>query len=125
MPEIDPKEYQLEIVDIRGRTVTISLDDLRTKYPITTIGAALQCAGNRRSEMNTVREVRGLAWTRAAISNAEWKGVKLTDLLGAHQINVGDGRIAHVQFEGADLDPASAPYGASLPAEKACKPNSN
>lgn len=68
--------------------------------------------------MNRVNEVRGLAWQRAAISNAEWTGVKLTDLLAAHGADLNDARIKHVQFEGLDLDPGSSPYGASIPVEK-------
>ena len=41
----------------------------------------MQCAGNRRSEMNRIKLVKGLNWGAAAISTAEWTGVLLKDVL--------------------------------------------
>ena len=41
----------------------------------------MQCAGNRRSEMNKIKMVKGLNWGAAAISTAEWTGVLLKDVL--------------------------------------------
>ena len=41
----------------------------------------MQCAGNRRSEMNKIKMVKGLNWGAAAISTAEWTGVPLKDIL--------------------------------------------
>ena len=41
----------------------------------------MQCAGNRRSEMNQIKVVKGLNWGAAAISTAEWTGVLLKDVL--------------------------------------------
>lgn len=56
MPKISAEEYSLEVegIGIDG-TKTLSLNDLKTKFPKVTITAALQCAGNRRSEQNKVR----------------------------------------------------------------------
>lgn len=120
VPEIDPANFRLEIEGLDGRTIcSVSLEELKsTKFPKHTMMATLQCAGNRRSEMNKVKEVKGLAWGKAAISNASWTGVRLVDLLEALKVDIGDASIKHVQFEGLDLDPASSPYGASIPAEK-------
>lgn len=55
--------------------------DLKTKFPKHTITATMQCAGNRRSEMNKVKLVKGLNWGAAAISTAEWSGALLKDVL--------------------------------------------
>lgn len=52
---MDEKEYKLTISGIGiKKEVELTLDDLKTKFPLTTITATLQCAGNRRSEMNKV-----------------------------------------------------------------------
>ncbi|KAI1308642.1 Sulfite oxidase, mitochondrial [Halotydeus destructor] len=119
VPDVNLAEYQLEIEGFGiPKDITLTLDDLK-RLPQHKIMATLQCAGNRRSEMNKVREVKGLAWDKAAISNAEWTGVRLLDLLKLYKVDIDDPRIEHVQFEGLDLDPGAAPYGASVPAEKA------
>lgn len=41
----------------------------------------LQCAGNRRVEIDAIKPVKGLSWTGNAISNANWTGVRLRDVL--------------------------------------------
>ena len=63
--------------------------------------------------------VQGLMWDVAAISTAEWTGVKLKDILAYCGIDFNDQRIKHVQFEGLDKDPSGVAYGASIPKEKA------
>lgn len=65
-----------------------------------------------------VKEVKGLNWGSAAISNAEWSGARLCDVLEYCKVNFNDPKIQHIQFEGLDTDPANMPYGASIPAEK-------
>lgn len=39
------------------------------------------CAGNRRSEMNRIKKVKGLNWGSGAVSTAKWTGAKLRDVL--------------------------------------------
>lgn len=87
VPQIDPAKYRLEIVttaakNTKARTVSLSLDEIRSaKLPIHTIPVTLQCSGNKRRFMNEVEPVQGLMWDVNAISNAEWTGVLLKDLL--------------------------------------------
>lgn len=38
--------------------MTLSLDDLKTKFKKHTVAAALQCTGNRRHELKEVRDVQ-------------------------------------------------------------------
>lgn len=57
------------------------VQDLKTKFPKHSVTATMQCAGNRRSEMNQIKVVKGLNWGAAAISTAEWTGVLLKDVL--------------------------------------------
>lgn len=97
---------------------TLSLADVQA-LPAVTITAAIQCAGNRRTEMSGHRPVKGGAWDVCAISNATWTGARLTDVLAS--LGVPDASalaaagVRHVVFEGADADAEGGTYGASIP----------
>jgi len=121
VPLIDPKEYQLEIAIEGGKTVKLSLDDLKEKFPKKTITASLQCTGNRRNEMKQVKDVKGLDWGVGAIGNAEWTGVALRDILNYAGLSNEAEELKHVQFEGLDCDIVQC-YGASIPLHKALDP---
>lgn len=128
VPEIDPSTYRLEIsleeVDKENRsTVSFTLDQLKS-FPRVSVTAAIQCSGNRRSEMQRVKSVQGLSWKQSAIGNAEWTGVRLRDVLihaGISEEEVQKFGIRHLQFEGLDHDSATS-YGASIPIDKAMNP---
>uniref|UniRef100_A0A9J7ZMI6 Sulfite oxidase n=1 Tax=Cyprinus carpio carpio TaxID=630221 RepID=A0A9J7ZMI6_CYPCA len=120
VPRVDPEAYRLEIEGLSGGVVSLSLSELKSRFPKHTITATLQCAGNRRSEMNKVKQVKGLNWGIAAISNATWSGARLRDVL----LYYGFGpevaaKAKHVQFEGLDKDVTGTAYGASIPLNKA------
>ncbi|XP_041672407.1 sulfite oxidase, mitochondrial [Cheilinus undulatus] len=122
VPQVDPESYQLQ-VEVEGQSeggLSLSLKDLKTKFQKHTITATLQCAGNRRSEMNKVKQVKGLNWGIAAISNATWSGARLRDVLMAagYRSNMSQ-KMRHVQFEGLDKDVTGTTYGASIPLNKA------
>ncbi|TNM89033.1 hypothetical protein fugu_005287 [Takifugu bimaculatus] len=120
VPQVDPGSYRLYIEGLPGGVLTLSLEDLKTKFPKHTVTATLQCAGNRRSEMNKVKQVKGLNWGIAAISNATWSGAKLRDVLLAAGYGPDVAKWArHVQFEGLDKDVSGTTYGASIPLNKA------
>ncbi|XP_046731150.1 sulfite oxidase, mitochondrial isoform X1 [Silurus meridionalis] len=120
VPHIDPKTYRLEIEGLPGGTVSLTLDDLKTLFPKRTLIATIQCAGNRRSEMNKVKQVKGLNWGIAAISNAKWSGAYLRDVLYHYGFSPEvAAKARHVQFEGLDVDVTGTPYGASIPINKA------
>ena len=125
MPEVDPKTYRLEVNLGNGKKpLSLSLDELKSKFKQHTLTVAIQCAGNRRDEMNGIKKVKGLTWAEGAIGNAKWTGVKLRDVLleaGFKDSEINGSK--QVQFEGLDVDVAKAPYGASVPLEKAMDPN--
>ena len=79
----------------------------------------LQCAGNRRKEMDAERPVNGLQWGHAAIGNAKWTGARLRDVLLNHIPKEKLAQAKHVHFEGADTDAFNEPYAASIPIETA------
>nr|XP_057910935.1 sulfite oxidase, mitochondrial [Doryrhamphus excisus] len=120
VPQVDPASYELQVHGLPGGVLRLSLEDLKKRFPKRTITATLQCAGNRRSEMNTVKQVKGLNWGIAAISNATWGGALLRDVLQAAGYGPDVAPWArHVQFEGLDKDVTGTTYGASIPLNKA------
>ncbi|XP_052525757.1 sulfite oxidase, mitochondrial [Tympanuchus pallidicinctus] len=122
VPVVEPSSYRLRVDGPGGRTLSLSLDELRSRFPKHEVTATLQCAGNRRAEMSHVRPVKGLPWDIGAISTARWGGARLRDVLlhaGFPEERQGEW---HVCFEGLDADPGGAPYGASIPYGRALSP---
>ena len=120
VPHVDPASYRLRVEGL-PRALSLSLHDLKSRFPKHTVTATLQCAGNRRSEMNGVKQVKGLNWGIAAISNATWSGALLRDVLreAGWGPEAAGGGARHVQFEGLDADASGTSYGASIPLNKA------
>ncbi len=62
VPEINIKDYKLEIIGFDGKVFTFELDDLKTKFKQYTIPVTIQCAGNKRKFMNDFEHLHGLPW---------------------------------------------------------------
>lgn len=122
VPVIDSKEYQLEVaIEGTEKKIQLSLDDLKEKFTQYTVTAAIQCTGNRRNEMKSVKDVKGLDWDKGAIGNATWTGVRLRDVLAYAGLADDGGDLEHVHFEGLDRDMVQT-YGVSIPMAKAIDP---
>ncbi|KAL7007696.1 hypothetical protein EMMF5_002772 [Cystobasidiomycetes sp. EMM_F5] len=96
-----PEEWELSVELPDGSTKVYTLADLRQRFSKQTITA------------------NGLQWDAGAISNAEWTGVRLRDVLrdaGVATDNLPE-YAKHCQFYGAEG------YGASIPMHKACDPS--
>jgi DMSO/TMAO reductase YedYZ molybdopterin-dependent catalytic subunit len=78
IPAVDPDTWRLEIGGAVERPLSLSLEDLRTRPPVTR-AVTLECAGNGRALL----EPRPLSqpWLTEAIGTAEWSGVPLAALL--------------------------------------------
>ncbi|XP_061471465.1 sulfite oxidase, mitochondrial [Rhineura floridana] len=120
VPTVDPAAYRLHIQGPRGRTLSLSLQDLKRDFPKYEVTATLQCAGNRRAEMNAIKNTNRLGWGVGAISNALWGGARLRDVLVQAGYKASDD--GHVCFEGLDKDQSGTVYGASIPFKKAISP---
>nr|XP_027195241.1 probable sulfite oxidase, mitochondrial isoform X2 [Dermatophagoides pteronyssinus] len=124
VPRVDADDYILEIEGYGlNDTFEFNLEQLKTLFPKHTVTSVIQCGGNRRDDLNKVKQVKGIGWKLGAIGNTRWSGAKLIDVLHYCQAKLDHPSIKHVQFEGLDLDATSAPYGASVPADKALDPN--
>ncbi|KIX93047.1 uncharacterized protein Z520_11320 [Fonsecaea multimorphosa CBS 102226] len=120
VPELDERTHTLTVELLDGTEKEYTLGDLKSKFVPFTITATLQCSGNRRKHMTAgARPALGLQWDVGAISNAQWTGVRLRDILRDVGFPVDDcesEEAKHVQFVAAEA------YGASIPIEKALDP---
>ncbi|KAK4159442.1 mitochondrial sulfite oxidase [Cladorrhinum sp. PSN259] len=123
-------QYALTIELPDGETRQYTLAQLKERFPTHKVTAVLQCSGNRRNDMTRhAGKTNGLQWGVGAISNAEWEGVRLSDILADAGLkvtntsplapsseDVTDVKSLHVQFTGLEA------YGASIPLPKAIDP---
>ena len=55
VPQIDLNDYTLEIEGFGLKSPkTLSVEDIKTKFPKHSVTATIMCSGNRRNEMNKV-----------------------------------------------------------------------
>jgi sulfite oxidase len=68
VPSADEKSYTLAVrgdatansaARVGGINVTLSLEDIKSKFPAHTVVATLQCGGNRRAEMSALERTNG------------------------------------------------------------------
>ncbi len=121
IPHFQLDSYRLGVGGMVSRELSLSLDEIKTKFERHTLTATLQCAGNRRKELVGYKPIDdGLAWGIEAIGTAEWTGARLGDVLTAAGVSCPEA--AHVAFLGLDevvSDGRSEGYGSSISLEKA------
>jgi sulfane dehydrogenase subunit SoxC len=78
IPDVDAATWQLTLDGLVERSLTLSLDELRTR-PAVALPVTLECAGNGRALMTP----RALSqpWLTEAVGTAEWTGTPLVPLL--------------------------------------------
>lgn len=121
VPTVHSDNYQLNVSGLVNNPLTLTLSELKNRFPKVTMMASLMCAGNRRTELHNIQPVRGVGWGSAAVSNAVWSGASLRAVLLTAGI-YPESRDLHVAFEGLD-NVKGAPYGGSIPIEKALDVN--
>ncbi|WP_428377146.1 sulfite oxidase [Lichenicoccus sp.] len=98
IPKLDAATHRLRVCGRVDRPLDLSMADLQALAPQRTLGAVLQCAGNRRADLQPVKPTSGDPWAAGAIGYAHWTGVALHEVLRA----AGAAASAHVAFDGAD-----------------------
>lgn len=124
IPDVDAAAYRLKLDGAVGTSLDLSLDALRQRFRERAVTAVLQCAGNRRAELQAVRPMSGDHWAGGAIGNAVWSGVALADVLRA--AGVDEAADLHVAFSAHDTvseDGQSFKYAVSIPLAKALTPD--
>ena len=98
--KIDTSTFRLLINGNVKTELSLSLNDLKTKFKPYTINALLVCAGNARSCFKP--RVGGAQWVNGAMGNAKWTGVKLKDILAMAEAKSNS---KYVAFGGMDSPP--------------------
>lgn len=96
IPEIDVQKWRLKIEGEVEKPLKVSLRDV-LKMKSVTIPVTLECAGNGRAFLTP--QISGAQWERGAVSNAEWTGVRLNDVLRKAGLKSAARELI---FEGAD-----------------------
>ncbi len=120
IPRLDAQRHRLRVGGAVARPLGRSMRDLREGFPHRTVAAVLQCAGNRRADLQQVRATTGDPWQPGAIGHAEWTGVALADVLRAAGASTRPG--LHAAFAACDTEAvagAEVGYEVSVTLDKA------
>lgn len=119
VPQVDPAGYRLLVDGLVEQPLTLSLDEIRGRFPARTVTATLECAGNRRSEFSAVEPIaHELNWGPEAIGTAEWRGASLQAVLRAAGLRE-DGHVAFVGLDETERQNRPTAFGGSVPLGKA------
>lgn len=121
LPDIDVAKYALIVEGLVDRPLKLPLGDLE-KFARVSVPSTLECAGNRRSEHSRTKTTGGVQWDAGAIGNAEWRGVRLSEVLERAGVKSG---AKFVWFEGLDtvtIKDRQTLFGGEVPLEKALLP---
>ena len=102
------------------RDAALTLAEFKARFPDKRIVAAMQCAGNRRADLQAVGKTSGDPWDVGAIGNVEWSGVSLADVL--RELGIGDRREGYIACTAADVDEVEGethPYEISITLRRA------
>jgi DMSO/TMAO reductase YedYZ molybdopterin-dependent catalytic subunit len=125
VPTLDAGSWRLKIEGAVKKPMEIGYDELR-KLPAHTLTALLECSGNGRVFLKPPQV--GIRWELGGVSNAEWTGVRLADVLERAGLRED---AVEVILEGADKGAYADPlpktpgvihYSRSLPLKKARRP---
>ncbi|MBT3163882.1 sulfite oxidase [Streptomyces sp. Vc74B-19] len=124
VPRLDPADWRLTVDGLVAHPLRLSLAELRDRFEETGATVTLQCAGNRRAGLMSVRDIPGeTPWGPGAASTARFHGVRLADVL-AHAGVAPEA--AHIAFHAPDVSPSAdppQPYDVSVPRERATEPD--
>src|SRR5215213_345220 len=97
-----------------------TLSELKRDFPVVSLTAVLECAGNGRAGFSAATD--GLQWTLGAIGCARWTGVRLADLLAAAGVRRSAVYTGHFSPDERAGKPGQPAISRGLPIEKALAP---
>ena len=123
IPQLGLADHWLRVSGRVATKLNLSVPELRQRFAERTVTAVMQCAGNRRADMQQVRPTSGDPWAPGAIGNADWTGLPGRR---AARGRCGRGRGLARRLRGlrrgrdAEAKAASA-IGASIPMTRRCR----
>jgi sulfite oxidase len=119
-PTIDPAAWRLRVEGLVERRLELSLPQLQA-YPRRDLPVVLECAGHRRSELRP--QPAGLPWEAGAVSEADWSGTSLADILGDAGVREGRFVVLEGAVEGPFREHGNVTFARALPIDKALDPD--
>lgn len=95
---IDGAAFRINVGGNVTTPLSLSVDDLKTKFTPVEMVALCMCTGNSRGHYNV--RVPGGQWSHGAMGNARWTGVYLKDVLAMASVGAG---AVQVTFNGLDF----------------------
>ncbi|WP_298691690.1 molybdopterin-dependent oxidoreductase [uncultured Sulfuricurvum sp.] len=93
---IDLNEFRLQVQGSVEQPLSLSVDDLKSKFEPVEITSVLQCGGNsRKYYASSGQATHGVQWGHGAMGCAVWKGARLKDILNMAGVK-GDARYVGV-----------------------------
>ena len=121
--QMDATAWTLTVDGEVNTPMTLSLEELKSKFEVVKLKLQLECGGNGRAAFNP--PAKGNQWTLGAIGNAEWTGVRYRDLLKAAGVKDSAIYTAHYGMDGhLSGDPDKLPISRGVPLAKAMDPHS-
>lgn len=102
VPKLSWDTHIIKIGGLVPIPMKLSMDELTKKYPKTEFPVSISCCGNRRKEMNMIKQTIGFNWGTGAIGTCIYKGVLVRDILITAGIDPSDVSGKYVEFIGTD-----------------------
>jgi DMSO/TMAO reductase YedYZ molybdopterin-dependent catalytic subunit len=108
---VDGAAHRIRVHGQVKHPLSLSVEDLRTKFEPVSIVAVNQCSGNSRGLF--APRVPGGEWDNGAMGNARWTGVRLTDVLAKAGLKDG---VRQIRFHGLErpMLPTTPPFVKAL-----------
>lgn len=120
--DIDVADWRLTVAgDAISQPLELTYADIRA-LPSRTLTSYLECAGNHRAMFGVMngQEASGTQWMTGAVSNGEWVGARLSDVLNLAGIRPN---AVSVLLVGLDVASPEEGFRYVLPVEKALHPD--
>lgn len=118
---VDASTWRLKIDGEVASPMTLSINDLKSKFEVVKLKLQVECGGNGRAYFDP--KAKGNQWTLGAVGCSEWTGVRLADVLEAAGVKSNAVYTAHY---GADThlsgNPDKEPISRGVPVDKAMNP---
>ena len=120
--DLNASDWRLSVEgDAVAEPTVLTYDDIRS-LPSRTLASYLECAGNHRAMFDVLngQKASGTQWMTGGISNGEWVGAALRDVLTLAGIHAS---AISVLLVGLDSESPEKGFRYVLPAEKAMHPD--
>ena len=120
--DVNPRDWRLSVEgDGVEHPLQLTYDDLRS-LPSRVMTCYLECGGNHRAMFDLLqgRAASGTQWKTGGVSNGEWVGVSLRDVLGMAGIR---DRATSVLLVGLDTESPEGGFRRVIPMDKAMHPD--